>query len=170
MSARGFVDYAFNSYGVVFTTSEASHYRDLYFAKYPKLLKWHKDMAVICEMEGGVSNRFGRFRKLPKIYSNSPFERGEAARRAINTPVQGTGSDLLISAATQLNKELKNEGVFIVGTIHDSIVGEFNEEDKDWVVDEIRRIMIHPKVMDDFDVEFKVSLEVDIGVGPWGSK
>lgn len=169
MLAKKFVDYAYDSYNTVFTQSEAAHFRELFFAKYSRLLPWHKEMEQMCEAMGGVANRFGRFRKLPKIYAQDRFERLEAVRRAINTPVQGTGSDLLISSATQINKELKSEGVKIVGTVHDSILGECWEEDKDWVVEEIKRIMLHPQIMDDFGVTFKVPLEVDIGVGPWGT-
>lgn len=169
MSARTFVGYAYDSYGVVFSRAEAEHVRELFFAKYNRLLPWHHEQELLCEALGGVSNKFGRFRKLPDIYSDSFGERNSAIRRAINTPVQGTGSDLLISAVTEINRRYKNEGVKIVGTVHDSILGEFREEDRDWIVPEIRRIMLHPPVLDDFGVELSVPLEVDIGVGPWGT-
>lgn len=170
MSAKKFVDYAYDSYGVSFSLKEAEHYRDAFFMKYSRLLPWHKEQEELCEMLGGVPNLFGRFRKLPKIYSNKKFEHLEAARRAINTPVQGTGSDILLSAAVELHKRLSKYGLKVCGTIHDSIVGEFNEEDTDWIVDEIKSIMARPKIMRDFGVELKVDLEADIGVGPWGSK
>ena len=102
------------------------------------------------------------------IYSDNKWERASAARRAINTPVQGSGSDLLISAVTQINKELK--GIAWIGaTVHDSIIGECHVEDKDFVDETIRRIMLHPKVLDDFGVELRVPLDVDIGWGPWGT-
>lgn len=168
MQAKKFVKYALDSYGQVFTLAEAKHIRDLYFAKYSRLLPWHKEQEDLCEMQGGVSNMFGRFRRLPLIYSPNKWERASAARRAINTPVQGSGSDLLISAVTQINKELK--GVAWVGaTVHDSIIGECRVEDKDYVDETIRRIMKHPKVLDDFGVELLVPLDVDIGWGPWGT-
>lgn len=170
MSANKFVDYAYDNYGVVFSKSEAAHYRDAFFLKYSRLLPWHREQAELCEMLGGVPNMFGRFRKLPKIYSNKKFERLEAERRAINTPVQGTGSDILLSAAVEVHKTLSKYGLKVCGTIHDSIVGEFYEEDKDWIVDEIKRIMAHPRIMDEFGVELKVALKADVGVGPWGSK
>lgn len=170
MLAKKFVEYAYNSYGVTFTQSEATAYRDAFFAKYSRLLPWHKEQEELCEMLGGVPNMFGRFRKLPKIYSQSRYERLEAVRRAINTPVQGTGSDILLSAAIQVDKELSPYGLKVCGTIHDSIVGEFNAEDEEWIVPEIKRIMAHPSLMDEFGVELDVSLEADIGVGPWGSK
>ncbi len=168
MQARKFVEYALNSYGQVFTQNEAEHVRNLFFAKYSRLLPWHAEQEQLCDMQGGVSNLFGRFRKLPLIYSSNKWERASAARRAINTPVQGSGSDLLVSAVTQINKELK--GVAWIGaTVHDSIIGECHIEDKDYVDETIRRIMLHPKVLDDFGVELRVPLDVDIGWGPWGT-
>lgn len=168
MQAKKFVKYALDNYGQVFTLAEANHIRDLYFAKYARLLPWHKEQEDLCEMQGGVSNMFGRFRRLPLIYSPNKWERASAARRAINTPVQGSGSDLLISAVTQINKELK--GIAWIGaTVHDSIIGECRVEDKDYVDETIRRIMKHPKVLDDFGVELLVPLDVDIGWGPWGT-
>lgn len=170
MSAKKFVDYAYDSYGVSFSLKEAEHYRDAFFMKYSRLLPWHKEQEELCEMLGGVPNLFGRFRKLPKIYSNKKFEHLEAARRAVNTPVQGTGSDILLSAAVEVHKRLSKYGLKVCGTIHDSIVGEFNEEDTEWIVDEIKTIMAHPKIVRDFGVKLSVNLEADIGIGPWGSK
>ena len=168
MMAKKFVAYALNSYGQTFTPQEAEHIRELFFAKYSRLLPWHQEQEQLCEAQGGVYNLFGRFRKLPLIYSQNKWERASAARRSINTPVQGSGSDLLISAATQINKELK--GVAWIGaTVHDSIIGECHIEDKDYVDSVIRRVMLHPKVLDDFGVELRVPLDIDIGWGPWGT-
>lgn len=168
MQAKKFVKYALDSYGQTFTQAEAEHIRNLFFAKYARLLPWHKEQEDLCDMQGGVSNMFGRFRRLPLIHSANKWERASAARRAINTPVQGSGSDLLISAVTQINKELK--GIAWIGaTVHDSIIGECRIEDKDLVDETIRRIMKHPKVLDDFGVTLKVPLDVDIGWGPWGT-
>jgi DNA polymerase-1 len=171
MGAGGFVNYAFNGYGVVFTKSESERFRELFFAKYARLLQWHEEMAELCEIMGGVENRFGRFRALPKIYSQHKWERNEAIRRAINTPVQGTGSDLLIASAAQINKELRKEfDLHIVGTIHDSVLAECPEECAEDAAKEIKRIMEHPYIMDSFGVSFKIPLEVDVGIGAWGSK
>lgn len=168
MQAKKFVLYALNSYGQTFTQTEAEHIRNLFFAKYSRLLPWHAEQEQLCEMQGGISNLFGRFRRLPLIYSDNKWERASAARRAINTPVQGSGSDLLISSVTQINKELK--GIAWIGaTVHDSIIGECHIEDKDFVDETIRRIMLHPKVLDDFGVTLRVPLDVDIGWGPWGT-
>lgn len=170
MQAKTFQDYAYDSYGVTFSRDEAEEVRSRYFKKYSKLLDWHFQQELLCEREGGVFNLFGRFRKLPNIYDQDKFKRMSAVRRAINTPVQGTGSDILLSAAIQVYDELSPYGLKIVGTVHDSILGEFDKQDEDWIVPEIKNIMEHPKLLDDFDIKLKVPLKVDIGVGPWGSK
>lgn len=169
MGAKKFVDYAYDSYGVKFTLPEAQKFRELFFAKYGRLLPWHEEQRHLAEALGGVPNLFGRFRKLPKIYSDNWKDKGDAERRSINTPVQGSGSDILLSAAIQIKRELEPEGLTICGTVHDSILGEFPAEGKDYFVSEIRRIMIHPALLDEFGVVLRCPLDCDIGVGPWGT-
>lgn len=169
MGAKKFVEYAYDSYGVTFTLQEAQHFRDLFFAKYSRLLPWHQEQRDLAEALGGVPTLFGRFRKLPDIYSHDWAKKSSAQRISINTPVQSSGSDILLSAAIQINKELSSEGLCIVGTVHDSILGEFYEEDKDWIVPRIKEIMAHPKLLDDFGIELPVKLDSDCGVGNWGT-
>lgn len=170
MQAKTFKGYAYDSYGTEFTMEEAEDVRVAFFRKYAKLQTWYHMQEMRCERDGGVYNLFGRFRALPDIYSQDKFKRMAAVRRAINTPVQGTGSDILLSAAIQMDKELSPYGLKIVGTVHDSILGEFDSKDEEWIVPEIRRIMENPKLLESFGIKLKVGLEVDIGVGPWGSK
>jgi DNA polymerase-1 len=171
MSAKGFVSYAFDNYDTVFSKPEADRYRQLFFIKYPGLLKWHREMEIICEANGGVENRFGRFRKLPDIYSSDNYIRSKAARRAVNSPVQGTASDLLLLAAVEIDKTLRKPlDLSIVGTVHDSILMDVPENNVDEAVREVKRIMAHPQALDIFGVSFKVPIEADVGIGAWGSK
>lgn len=171
MGAKGFINYAFDSYGVVFADPEAQLYRELFFKKYSRLPEWHKEMEELCMCLGGVENRFGRFRALPNIYSSDRKLRSGAVRRAINTPVQGTASDILLCAAMEIDHVLRPEmNLRIVGTVHDSILMECPDEYLKPAQKEIKRIMRHPQGLDVFGVSFKVPIEADIGVGPWGSK
>lgn len=169
MFAKGFVDYAFDNYGVIFTLPEAEAFRRAFFAKYDRLPEWHEEQKRKARNDGGVYNLFGRFRRLDDIYSDNWGKRGSAERISINTPVQGTGSDILLSAGIEIHRELRPEGLNIVGTVHDSILGEFYEKDADWIVPEIKRIMSHPKLLDEFGVKLKVKLDCDVGVGKWGT-
>lgn len=171
MMAKKFGEYALDNYGVVVSSQEAERYRQLFFQKYSRLLTWHKEMEQLCEIQGGVANMFGRFRSLPDIYSTDKWDRLSAIRKAINSPVQGTASDLLLLAAVEIDKTLGREmDLKIVGTVHDSILMDVPEEYVDDSVIEIKRIMAHPKALDIFGVEFKVPIEADVGIGAWGSK
>lgn len=170
MLEGGFVDYAFDSYGVVFTFDEAREFRKSFFEEYSRLLDWHKEMEYLCEMQGGVENRFGRFRRLDDIYSSNRWERGKAIRRAINTPVQSTASDLLLFSAIEIDHTLNKEDVWVVGTVHDAVLVDAPESIAEDVGKEIQRIMSHPSAMDIFEVSFKVPLQADVGFGAWGSK
>lgn len=171
MSAKGFVDYAFDNYDVVFTKPEAEKYRQLFFLTYPRLLQWHKEMEIICEALGGVEDLFGRFRSLPDIYDQDNYIRSKAVRRAINTPVQGTASNLLLVSAVEIDKKLgKRMNLEIVGTVHDSILMEVPEDCAKDAEKEVKKIMANPEALEIFEIELKVPIEADVGFGPWGSK
>jgi DNA polymerase-1 len=171
MLEGGFVDYAFDSYGVVFTLDEAREFRRLFFEGYSDLLPWHKEMEIICESMGGVENLFGRFRRLDDIYSRNRWERNSAIRKAINTPVQSTASDLLLFSAVEIDHKLSKEmDLYIPATIHDAILVDVPEEYADEACTEIQRIMAHPEALDIFGVEFSLPIKADIGIGAWGAK
>lgn len=171
MQAKKFASYSFDSYGVSVNDAEAEKYRQLFFNKYSRLLVWHKEMEQLCDYMGGVENMFGRFMALPDIYDQNRWVRGSAIRKAINSPVQSTASDLLLLAAVEVDKELSNElDLSVVGTVHDSILIEVAEEYIDDACEEIKRIMVNPKSLELFDVEFTIPMEVDVGVGSWGAK
>lgn len=171
MMDKKFVAYSFNSYGVVISMAEATRYRETYFAKYSRLLQWHRNCEIECEALGGVLTRFGRFRALPDIYSQNRWERASAARKAINTPVQSEGSDLLLGACIQIEKELgPYYDLQILGTVHDSVLFDTPEEVIEEAAQEVKRIMEKPNILKEFDIKFKVPLVADVGVGAWGSK
>lgn len=171
MMAQGFVDYAFDSYGVVFTLPEAEQFRTDFFDEYSSLLGWHREMAFICEQMGGVENLFGRFRRLDDIYSPFRGEKNAAIRRAINTPVQSTASDLLLFSAIEIDHRLRKEmDLWIVGTVHDAILFDCPEEYSEDATREIQKIMAHPEALDIFGVEFSLPIKADVGIGAWGSK
>ena len=37
------------------------------------------------------------------------------------------------------------------------------------VTEYIRKVMLHPPILDDFGVELEVPLDIDIGIGAWGA-
>jgi DNA polymerase-1 len=167
MSAKGFVNYAKTGYGVLVTDREATEMRARYFNTYRDLEPWYAKQKRLCIQDGGVYTLFGRFRALPEIYSQDWSEKGSAERCCINTPVQSSGSDILLSAMIEIDKTLPE--CEIVCTVHDSILVEVPKDKIDYYKERIGNIMRHPALLDYFGVELKVPLDIDIGVGPWGT-
>lgn len=167
MSAKGFTNYAKTSYGVRVTDQEAVEMRARYFQTYRDLEPWYAMQKRLCQIDGGVYTLFGRFRALPEIYSDNWSEKGSAERCCINTPVQSSGSDILLSAMIEIDNTLPE--CEIVCTVHDSILVEVPEDKIEYYKEKIGAIMRHPSLLDYFGVKLNVPLDIDIGVGPWGT-
>ena len=174
MGHKNFIRLSFNNYGIVVTDEEAQRFREMYFAQFPRLALWHKQQEILCEQNGGAYNAFGRYRRLEAIYSEDNYERGGAIRRAINTPVQSTASDILLGAACEIAYYLQatfpDKSAFIVGTIHDSIMVECKESDKEAIIAKVKGIMENPKILRYFRVKLRIPLVADVAEGAWGSE
>jgi len=166
MTARGFVHYAFDSYGLVFTEAEAELYRQKFFSKYHGLQNWYKRIEHECRQNIGVFNRFGRYRHIPEILDHNRYEQIKGLRKAINTPVQSTASDILLSSVIELTKRKYR----IVGTVHDSILIEVPEKEVNQHINIIREVMQNPPLLKEFGITFKVPLLVDFSIGAWGNQ
>lgn len=168
MQAKKFPIYAEDNYDVNYTIDEAVAYRDRFFNTYPKLLYWYELQKEECRMYGGVTTLFGRFRRIPEIYSSNFWEVLSAERISINTPVQSTASDILLSGMIEIVNELKE--CYVVGTVHDSILIEVPEDKADYYVNRIKEIMTEPKLLKEFEIELMLPLKVDAEIGDWGTK
>jgi hypothetical protein len=96
MMPMGFVEYAAKNYGVTFTLEEATEFRNLFFENKPELLVYHAQYKKFAHTHKYVPTPLGRLRHLPLIDSPIRGIASEAERQAINSPVQGTLSDLLL--------------------------------------------------------------------------
>jgi DNA polymerase I-like protein with 3'-5' exonuclease and polymerase domains len=94
MGPEGFMSYAKYNYGVIFSLQEAVDFRNGYFATYPRLLEWHKECKAIAKRDGQIRSPLGRLRHVPHIYSPDQGVRSLAERQSVNSPVQGTLSDM----------------------------------------------------------------------------
>lgn len=176
MGWRKFIETAFNTYGSVFTEQEAQAARFAYFALYPGLLPWHAKQRRLVNEYGRVVSPLGRIRHLPDIYSPDQGVRAEAERQAINSPVQGFGSDLAVLAMIEINKKLRAKGwdqyAHCLGLVHDAINFEIRD---DYVA---RIIPIIKDTMEDMDIVYRkfgtvvdIPIIADVAVGQhWGDK
>jgi len=169
MGSNKFVDYARDSYGVTVSESEAKVFREAFFDQFPRLQPWHERQRRLARQYSRVQSAIGRVRHLPDVASQDKEVRAEAERQAINSPVQGLASDMMLLALTMLHSMMPPDEARIVGTVHDSILFEIREDVVDKWVPVIRQTMEHLPLKKKFGVELTVPIKVDITVGThWG--
>jgi DNA polymerase I-like protein with 3'-5' exonuclease and polymerase domains len=120
MGAEGFQIYARRNYGVHMTLQEAEEFRNAFFAAYPGLIAYHKEYKAFARQHGFVRSPLGRLRHLPLIHSLNRSVASQAERQAINSPIQGTLSDMMIWAIASWHKMGLQKQAPVFGSIHDA--------------------------------------------------
>lgn len=167
MGHNKFMEYARDKYGVTLTPRESKAYRQRFFDTYPDLPRWHEKQRKIARMFEQVRNPIGRLRRLPEIASQDDGLRSEAERQAINSPVQGFGSDLTTSSVVEIHQSFSRDKLRIIGSVHDSILMIVKDEYVDEVLPRVKRIMESPALMS--NINFPVPITVEIKTGNWGT-
>lgn len=126
MQAKGFVRYAWQTFKMVLSETQAQGMIDRFFATYPGLLDWHEAARKQARRDGAVANPFGRVRHLPWIRSQDRQVASRAERQAINAPVQSTLSDLTCWALSEIDSQIPEAEPCAM--IHDAIVGYCPED------------------------------------------
>lgn len=170
MGWRKFKDYARDKYGVIMTEDEAREARELFFELYAGLKPWHQRQRDLVHKFGYVRSILGRKRRLPEVFSTDQGTMAEAERQAINSPVQGFGSDLDVQSLIRIRKEIPRDICRAVGTIHDAILMYVRPWALDKVVAKVVDIMKDHKHIEKLfkTVPITVPIEVEVKVGPWG--
>lgn len=170
MSAKTYQEYA-KGYGMEITLEEAEDIRDDFFDSYPKLLDMHKKFVEYAKKYGYTYSPIGRKRFLPNLKSKNWKDVSEAERQAINTPVQGFASDLVISALADIleDESLDKSKYKIIGSVHDAILVEADEDVAEEYAKKVKEHMENPSVLEICDIEITVPLVADIEIGSaWG--
>lgn len=151
------------------TWEQAHSFRQGFFEFRPGLLGWHENCRRLVRIDGYVTNMFGRIRRLPAIHSSDKGVRMEAERQAINAPVQGDIGDWKTAAMTEIHETVDRNTFRLVGEHHDALLGIVKTGWEDEALPQVRKIMKRPRLFDDFNINMKVPMEVDIALGPWGA-
>jgi len=168
MSAKGFIDYAFATFGLVFTLQEANEFRAAFFLTYPGLRRFHEEMKMTAHTHGYVRSRIGRRRRLPDLRSPMQGFVAAAERQAINAPVQSFASDLMLLSIITLDRNPSPHRK-VVGTVHDSLIAEIREGHVKGEVESIANAMLYPPIGRLFGAKLKVPLKVEFQIGrSWG--
>lgn len=168
MMAKKFVIYARDDYDVHISLDEANRFRNNFFKKFTGLLPWHKRMKRLVKAQGFVRNPIGRIRRLPDIASNEWGKRSEAERQAINSPVQGFGSDLKLMSMIELGEKIDWNEIQILGEHHDAIMGLVRKEVAVKWMKVVKETMESPALLKKFNVRIPVPIVAEVEIGPWG--
>ncbi len=176
MSPGGFQTYAATAYDVAMTLDEAQAVHSAFFEMWDGMLQWHERAKQRAYERGYVTSPIGRTQWLSDIYSKSGFKASHAERNALNSPVQGFGSDLMQMAAASIMGTLPGyplprvEGAHVVATVHDEICIEAPEDHWQEILVECKRRM---EDVNTFLKPLDCQMDVPIVAGPsagtrWG--
>ncbi|MDD5561123.1 MAG: DNA polymerase I [Candidatus Omnitrophica bacterium] len=106
--------------------NQAQDFIDAYFLRYPKVRDFIDAQINKARSEGFVTTLMGRRRYIPEINSKNMGIRQFAERQAVNTPIQGTASDLIKLAMVRISEEINNNSLKskMILQIHDELVFE----------------------------------------------
>ncbi|WP_368903741.1 DNA polymerase I [Providencia sp. 2.29] len=139
---------------------EAQRYMDLYFERYPGVLRYMENTRHQAAEQGYVETLEGRRLYLADIKSSNGMRRKAAEREAINAPMQGTAADIIKKAMIAVDAWLQTEKPHadMLMQVHDELVFEVKESELDSVTTKIRELMEQSMQLD-------VPLKVDVGIG-----
>lgn len=140
--------------------SDAKKMIDQYFTRYKKVKDYLDDAIIRAKEQGGITTLLGRKRALPEILSSNHMMRANAERMAMNSPIQGTASDLIKVAMVRLEKALhaaKLKSKLLL-QVHDELVLECVNSELDQVTKLVTEIMESAIIL-------SVPLKVNVNVG-----
>ena len=105
--------------------STARSFVDGFLGGFPDLASWLEHQRRFVRENGYVQTLFGRYRRFPLILDQNA---GDIERQAINSPIQGSASDLCFMALTRIVLNVSGKfppsEVRVLLTVHDSILIE----------------------------------------------
>jgi len=143
--------------------AEAASVIDAYFREYPAVREFMDGTIVEARQAGYVETLTGRRRSLPDLASGNQNVRGNAERAAINTPIQGTAADMIKLAMIRVDELLREKPYRsrMLLQVHDELVFDLAEEEKDELVPKILEAMRQA-----LPLPGRVPIEVEAGTGP----
>ena len=156
--------YGLTSYGLSrdlgIPVAQAQDFIDTYFLRYPKVKEYIQEQVLKAQKNGFVTTLLGRRRYIPEINNKNQAIRQFAERKAINTPVQGSASDLIKLAMLKIHDEIhtRNLKAKMILQIHDELVFDVSHEELKELAELVRERMENVLQLD-------VPIKVDIKFG-----
>jgi DNA polymerase-1 len=140
---------------------EAKQFIENYFQAFPSLDQYRHNQIQKGLEQGFVTTLWGRRRDVSPMKTASPKERKTWENICVNTPVQGTESEIVKLGMIAFDQEVEKIGwkdVSMILQVHDEIVVECPSSYAQEVAVVLEKTL--KKVVD-----FSVPLEVDVGIG-----
>ncbi len=141
--------------------AEAQHLIGQYFKEYQGLKNYMDETVEFARQNGYVKTLLGRRRYIREINSKSSFERSNAERVAINSPIQGTAADLIKLAMVNIHRTLKSSSLQtrMILQVHDELVFDVPKNE----LEEVKPLI--ETLMKEAMPELKVPILVSSGTG-----
>ena len=123
---------------------EAQEIMDNYFGAFHKVKGYMDDVVAETEERGYTETLYGRRRLFPDLARDMPAVRyNAAARQAMNAGIQGLAADIFKDALVKVDKEIAARGLsgFIVLQVHDEIILEVPETEREAAIELVRETM-----------------------------
>ena len=141
-------------------TSEAKELMTDYFARFGAVREYLQNVVEQARADGYTTTLYGRRRPFGDLSSSNRVLRENAARQALNSPIQGTAADILKLAMIRIDADLTDHGLGsrMLLQVHDELVFEVAPGELETVTEIVRDRMAGA-------AELTVPLDVQIGTG-----
>ena len=156
--------YGISSYGLSedlgISLKEAKDFINKYFETYPGVKDYMNSEIEEAKKNGYVKTIMNRKRVIDELKSSNYMVRNMGERMALNTPIQGSASDILKKAMVEIDNIFEKENIKskMLLQVHDELIFNVYKDELDKVKDIVYNTMT--KVFN-----LKVPLDVDIEVG-----
>ena len=156
--------YGISSFGLAndlgINVNDAKDFIDRYMEKFDGIKAYMKKEVDDAKEKGYVTTIMNRKRYIDEIKASNYMIRMQGERMALNTPIQGSGSDILKKAMIDIDSEFKEKNIKskMLLQIHDELIFEVKEEEI-----EIVKEIVKEKMENAF--KLSVPLVVDINMG-----
>ena len=156
--------YGISSYGLSedlgISVKEAKDFINKYFETYPGVKDYMNSEIEEAKKNGYVKTIMNRKRVIEELKSSNYMVRSMGERMALNTPIQGSASDILKKAMVEIDNIFEKENIKskMLLQVHDELIFNVYKDELDKVKDIVYNTMT--KVFN-----LKVPLDVDIEVG-----
>lgn len=165
-SAEGLQKTALYDYNLVLSIEQCNKFRKRFFEIYTGFVIWHNNVKEELRKYGYVEYPTGRRRRFPQAKGLRDIP-GEIFRAAVNAPVQGSSSDLVVFTMVRLYQFLHQFPAKIISTVHDSIILECKYGYEKEVIEKVNEIA-KKEIPKQFSW-FRVPMVFDASIGlTWG--